>query len=99
MAFKKNDQDKLRWDKFPWDGAQAVLKIMHYGAQKYEWDNWKSAGQTDKDRMVGAAFRHLIEHARGGHLDPESGYPHIWHAACNLLFLAHFITEEVDACK
>lgn len=85
--FTKDDFGKLRWDKFAWHGAEAVLRVMTHGAEKYGWDNWRNAGAEDLSRMKAAAIRHLKADLTGERLDPESGYPHLFHAACNLLFL------------
>lgn len=94
--FTKHDSKKLRWSKFAWRGAAHVLRIMHYGANKYEWDNWRKA-QTDEDRerYIDAACRHLTDYMNGESHDPESGYHHIAHAACNLLFFLEYCTAAV----
>ena len=85
--FKKNDNGKLRWSKFAWVGAMKVLKVMHHGAEKYGWDNWRKATtQIDRDRYLNAAFRHMIAFAGGEVHDIDSGNPHLWHAACSMLF-------------
>ena len=82
--FKKFDTDKLRWDKFCWLAAECALKIFHFGAKKYDWDNWRKARGEDNQRMLAACLRHLIKHLRGEVLDQESGHPHLWHAYCTL---------------
>ncbi len=83
--FQKYDTGKLRWLKFPWRAAAAVLRIMHFGATKYAWDNWRSARGEDNERMLEACCRHIIKHINGEVIDPESNYPHIWHAGCTLM--------------
>ena len=86
-SFKKNDTGKLRWTKFAWVGAAKVLRVMHYGAEKYGWDNWRKATTTlDRERYLDAAIRHLVAFVNGEVHDRDSGNPHLWHAACSLLF-------------
>jgi hypothetical protein len=75
--FQKFDKDKLRWDKFCWRAAEAVLRIMHFGSKK--------ARGEDNERMLRACCRHIVAHLKGEVLDPESGKPHLWHAACTLM--------------
>ena len=85
-TFKKNDNEKLRWTKFAWGGAEWVMDIMTFGAEKYGWDNWRLAEGEDRERYVDAAIRHIKAHCKGERLDPESGRPHLAHAACSLVF-------------
>ena len=42
---------------------------------------WESAG------LIGATIRHLTAWRSGERLDPESGLPHLAHAACSVLFM------------
>lgn len=97
MAFKKNDvaEGKPDWSLFPFDGAELVVRILEHGARKYSRDNWRQ-GADDPEaqrRIFSAALRHLFALQRGETVDPDSGMPHIAHAACNLLFLCAFTRE------
>lgn len=83
----KFDFGKSRWDIFPWEEAEEIVKVLEFGARKYEVDNWKRVPGS-KWRYLGAAFRHLIARACGEYIDKESGMPHLAHAGCCLLFLA-----------
>ena len=89
--FKKNDDGKLQWSSFCWKAAAKVMQVMHHGADKYGWENWRKA-QTDKDRKryLDATFRHMIAYAGGERFDPDSGKPTLWHAACSLLFYLEY---------
>ena len=39
-------------------------------------------------------MRHLQAWRMGERLDEESGYPHLYHVATNMMFLEYFDTEE-----
>ena len=42
-------------------------------------------------------MRHLLHYISDPKsVDEESGYPHLWHAACNMAFLMHF--DYGDMC-
>lgn len=82
-GFTKNDREKPRTDLLPPDALMAVAEVLAYGAEKYDADNWKKG--TDWHRYYGAALRHLFAYWEGEDLD-ESGYLHLAHAACNVLF-------------
>jgi hypothetical protein len=95
----KRDAGKLRWEKFPWAGAAEILKVMHFGAEKYNWDNWRQGMRWT--RLVAAAIRHLIAYLGGEKLDPETGLHHFAHAATCCIFLAEYVVtgtpgEEAD---
>jgi len=85
---KKFDGDKLRLDLIPTILLRGVAWILTFGAKKYGDRNWEQG--ILYHRLWGAMLRHLMAWYDGEELDPESGKPHLWHAACNLSFLMHF---------
>jgi hypothetical protein len=82
----KYDNDKPRFDLLPWREVEDVAKVLTFGAEKYEPDNWKRVDNS-KSRYIAAAFRHLSARAQGELFDQETGLPHVAHAICCLLFL------------
>jgi hypothetical protein len=62
-----------------------VAKVLAYGAAKYEPNNWQNV--KPRRRYYEALIRHVWARALGEKLDPESGLPHMAHAACDALFL------------
>lgn len=84
----KDDKAKLRLSLVPKGIVEAVAVIREYGTKKYgNPDNWRT---VETQRFHDAALRHM-EAAREDFtaIDPESGYPHLWHVACNLAFIIH----------
>lgn len=85
----KFDQDKPRMDLLL-DGCpgalEAVASILTFGAKKYADHSWQGVEGADR-RYKAALLRHLTAHAKGEKNDPESGMPHLAHAACNALFI------------
>lgn len=88
----KADADKPRLDLVPPGIIEAVGAIRTYGTDKYgDPDNWR---RVEPERYTAALMRHLcgfLRDPRGS--DPESGYPHLWHMACNLAFLIELYGE------
>jgi len=87
----KHDQDKpmmdLVLDGLP-NALLAVGTILTYGYKKYGGKHgWKALDDAEA-RYKAAMLRHELARSTGEVLDPESGYPHRWHIACNALFLA-----------
>ena len=65
-----------------WD----IARIRMYGTEKYhDPDNWK---KVEPERYRDAAFRHFLSYLDDPFgVDKESGFPHLWHLACNIAFL------------
>jgi len=63
-------------------------RVWEYGKRKYAAWNW-AKGQ-DWSIPFACLQRHLAAWQRGEELDPESGLPHLAHAACNLRMLTLF---------
>lgn len=70
----------------------AAVKVLEYGAQKYDVDNWQRV-KNPRTRYFDALCRHLSEDG----LDPESRLPHQAHAFCCALFLIWFDMQEEKA--
>jgi Domain of unknown function (DUF5664) len=81
----KFDHGKLRWSLIPWDSVRAILNILEVGAKKYAPRNWEQG--MDWSRPFDACIRHLTAWWNGEGKDPDTGYSHLWHAGCNILFL------------
>jgi len=88
----KNDANKLDWTMLPFEAIEEILKIMDYGAKKYERDNWK---KVEPNRYIAALFRHIVAEIKGEDYDKESGRLHLSHAACCILFLLYLKMKEV----
>lgn len=84
----KYDKDKNRYDLMPPRALDSVVEILTYGAAKYADRDWEKG--IEWGRLFGAAQRHLWSFWRGEDIDPESGLPHLSHAACNILMLIEY---------
>ena len=81
----KADAGKPRPSLVPVSLISAVTTIREYGCKKYhDPENWR---QVEPQRYRDAMYRHWLAYLSGEEEDPESGYPHLWHCACNLAFL------------
>lgn len=89
----KYDDGKLRWDLLPYDLIEEVVKVLTYGAKKYDDNNWQLVNNAE-DRYFAAAIRHIVAWKKGEKYDKETGINHLAHAICNLLFLMYFDKGE-----
>lgn len=83
---RKFDGGKLRYGLVPPLALAETVKVLTFGAEKYEPDNWKIVPDS-KRRYFDALQRHLWAWQMGEQLDPESGLHHLAHAMCCLMFL------------
>ncbi len=93
---RKDDRGKLRFDLLPVKPLEAIVNIYTYGANKYDDNNWRSGIQWG--RIFSASMRHMWAFWRGEDFDPESGLPHLAHAAFGCLTLLEYMEthRELD---
>ena len=90
QAGVKYDTGKLPWHLLPPDALDEVLKVLDYGQNKYSARNWEHG--MDWSRPFSALMRHMWAWWRGEKNDTETGFSHLAHAACCILFL---LTYEI----
>ena len=84
-GFVKADGKKPRMDLLPPEALWEVAQVLTFGAEKYSDDNWRKC--EDSNVYIAAALRHIVAHMSGEWEDPESGFSHISHALCSLMFV------------
>lgn len=93
MEGMKFDDDKVRLDLIDPEFIEGVGLVLTFGAKKYGPNNWQDV-EDAVNRYYAATLRHLMAYRSGDVNDAESGISHLFHAACNLMFLAHFEREN-----
>ena len=83
---RKFDGEKPRMYLLPPKALTEVGKVLTFGAQKYDEENWKKVDNLQK-RYSSAAIRHIFALLDGEELDPETNLSHEAHAICCLLFM------------
>ena len=79
---------KTRFDLIPFAAVGEIADVLAYGAEKYEANNW--ARGTNWGRYFAALCRHLFAWWGGEDKDPETGFSHLAHAGCCLIFLMEY---------
>ncbi len=82
---KKFDSEKPMLYLLPPRSINEVGKVLTYGAQKYDPENWRKVDDL-QNRYTSAALRHIFAHMEGEEDDRETGLSHLAHAMCCLLF-------------
>lgn len=89
----KADYGKEQLSLVPRRIIHNIAAIRMYGTEKYsDPENWR---QVEPERYRDAAFRHFLAYLDDPHgKDVESGFPHLWHLACNIAFLCEMEDEK-----
>ena len=81
----KHDGGKLRLDLVPAELIEAVGAVLTHGAEKYGENKWQ---KVEPKRYRAALMRHICKWLKNPFgKDEDSGFPHLWHIACNVAFL------------
>lgn len=70
---------------------EGFADVLTLGAKKYSRNNWK---KVDRDEYERAIYHHLNEYFKGNKNDLESGKSHLFHVACNAMFLNWFDNND-----
>jgi hypothetical protein len=72
---------------------KAIMSVREYGTKKYgNPTNWL---HVSKERYHEALLRHVLEMWENPYaIDPESGFPHLYHVLCNCNFLCALEPNE-----
>ncbi len=74
-------------------GISFVLEWAANRKGKYGLHDWRQGMPWSE--VLASSVRHLQAVCDGEWLDPESGKPHVWHAATNLMFLIQYMDEGI----
>lgn len=86
LVGRKFDAGKLDYTLVPYEALDEIVKVLMFGAQKYDRDNWRHVDNA-MQRYTAAAFRHLTAYNKGETTDPETGLSHLAHVGCCVLFM------------
>lgn len=85
----KDNVNKPRLDLIPSLPLFKAGEVLAFGARKYKPHNWRLG--LSWLETYGSLQRHLAAWLDGEDNDRESGYHHLAHAVCQMLFLAEFV--------
>ena len=96
MEGRKYDGDKAKLYLLPPKSILEVGKVLTYGAEKYDAENWRKVDDL-QNRYTSAALRHIFAHMDGELEDEETGLSHLAHAMCCLLFKLEIELEDAKS--
>lgn len=83
---------KLKWSLVDFKSIEPMVKVLMYGACKYEPFNWKK--EMPLEDILDSLQRHVVSLMSGEYLDSESGLPHIGHIICNAMFYEYHYNKQ-----
>ena len=89
----KYDSAKPKMNLLPPKAILEVAKVLTFGAEKYDAENWRKLDDL-QNRYTAGALRHIFAHMDGEELDPETNLSHLAHALCCLLFKLEIELED-----
>jgi len=92
---RKFDGGKLQYGLLPPLALRETVKVLTFGAEKYEPDNWRRVPDGTR-RYFDAAQRHLWAYKAGEVNDPETGVSHLAHALCCIMFMLDLDEGEFE---
>ena len=97
----KHDQSKPRFSLIPVGTLNAVIRVLEFGAIKYEENGWQTVPDARR-RYYDAMHRHIDAWWQGEKKDKETGESHLAHAVCCALFLMWLddnSKRDTEACS
>ena len=92
----KYDSAKPKMNLLPPKAILEVAKVLTFGAEKYDAENWRKLDDL-QNRYTAGALRHIFAHMDGEKLDPETNLSHLAHAMCCLLFKLEIELEDAKS--
>lgn len=90
------DSGKPNWTLIDFKTIEPMVRVMEYGATKYQEGNWKLP-PNDPKQPLQSAFRHLIALVSGEEIDEESGVSHAGHVMTNMMiYMYHNNKKHVE---
>jgi hypothetical protein len=93
MEGRKEDIRKLQYSLLPPFALEEVVKVLTFGAKKYDAENWRKVPDAVR-RYTDASMRHGEAFRKGEVLDKESGIHHLAHRVCCDLFRLELLLLE-----
>jgi hypothetical protein len=78
------NEGKPQWSLVDFKSLEPFVRVLEFGALKYERENWKK--EMELNKILDSAQRHLASMIDGEQIDQESGLEHAGHVICNMMF-------------
>ena len=94
MEGKRYNEGKLRWSLISTRALEPMVRVLMFGAEKYDDHNWKKGLKYSE--ICESLQRHLNAFCEGENDDKESKLSHVGHILCNAMFLSYMVLFRKD---
>jgi hypothetical protein len=94
MAGDRFNTGKLKWSLVSWKALAPMVRVLMFGAEKYDDHNWKKGLKYTE--VCESLQRHINAFIEGEENDPESKLSHVGHILCNAMFLSYMSMFKKD---
>jgi len=91
---ERKNEGKLKWSLVPMKALEPLVRVLMFGAKKYDDHNWKKGLKYTE--TLESMQRHMNSFADGVDKDEESGIEHVGHIMCNAMFLSYMYLFRKD---
>ena len=91
---ERENEGKLKWSLVSWKALEPMVRVLMFGAEKYDDHNWKKGLKYTE--TVESLQRHLNSFIEGIDKDEESKIDHVGHILCNAMFLSYMYLFRKD---
>lgn len=88
------NEGKLKWSLVSWKALAPMVRVLMFGAEKYDDHNWKKGLKYTE--TCESLQRHMNAFLDGEDNDPESTLSHVGHILCNAMFLSYMFLFRKD---
>ena len=88
------NQGKLRWSLVSWSALAPLVRVLMFGAEKYDDHNWRKGLKYTE--ICESLQRHLNSFLEGEDDDQESKITHVGHILANGMFLSYMSLFRKD---
>lgn len=90
----RENQGKLRWSLTSRKALEPLVRVLMFGAEKYDDHNWKKGLKYTE--ICESLQRHMDAFIDGEDDDDESKLGHVGHILCNAMFLSYMSLFRKD---
>ena len=91
---ERKNEGKLKWSLVSWRALEPMVRVLMFGAAKYDDHNWKKGLKYTE--ICESLQRHLNSFIDGEDNDQESKLTHVGHILCNAMFLSYMFLFRKD---
>jgi hypothetical protein len=91
---ERENKGKLRWSLVSRKALAPMVRVLMFGAEKYDDHNWKKGLKYTE--ICESLQRHMDDFLDGDDNDDESKLSHVGHILCNAMFLSYMFLFKKD---